>query len=54
MRTGIAGEAGLVKLTAAIVGVFVLMSLVAGLWSQWIWGVAGVIVGWQAVRAINR
>ena len=54
MRTEIAGEVGLVKLTACIVGSFILMSVIAGLWSQWIWGVAGVIVGWQAVKAINR
>jgi hypothetical protein len=54
MRSEIAGADGLVRLTVCILGVFVLITVLQGLWSHWIWGVAALVAAWQFAAAIGK
>ena len=54
MRTEFPGDRGIVFLVATLLGTFVILSLVGGLWSQWIWGLLGIAAGLHAVKVISK
>jgi hypothetical protein len=54
MRNEIPGETGFIKLSLALLGACAILTIVQGIWIQWLPAVAAIYAAWRVAHAINN